>query len=303
MSVTSTAAAGVLADLSKQLGDAVERAGASVVRVEGRRRQSASGVVWAADGLILTSSHVLERDEDIAVGLPDGGTVPAKLVGRDQGTDVALLRVEAQGLTPIQRGPSPRVGHLALVVARPGSTVETSIGIVSAIDGPVRTRRGGQLDGVIRTDATYFPGFSGGALIGASGELVGLATSFGGGVGLAIPLETVDRVTAALLSHGRVKRGFVGISSQPVPLPEGLRGAAGGQESGLLVVGVEAGGPAERGGVMIGDVLVALGGQPLRNTDDLLGQLGADRVGQPTPLRLFRGGEPRDLIVTIGERE
>ncbi len=303
MSATELGAS-LLADLSNQLGNAVERAGASVVMVDARQRQTASGVVWDASGLILTADHVLERDEDIAIWLPDGATTSGTIVGRDPGTDLALLRVEASGLTPIQRGPAPRVGHLALAVARPSGALSTSIGIVSAIDGPIRTRRGGQIDGLIRTDATFYPGFSGGALAGANGQLLGLATSFGRGGGMAIPLETLERVTSALLSHGRVKRGFLGLTSQPVALPQSLRTAHGlEQESGLLVVGVEVGGPAERGGLIIGDVLVNLAGQPIRSTDDLLNQLGSERVGQPTAARVVRGGEPRDLTITIGERE
>jgi S1-C subfamily serine protease len=295
----------VLAGLSDDLARAVERAGASVVRVDARRRQAASGVVWAADGLILTADHVLERDEDLTVGLPDGRSVGTRIVGRDPGTDLALLRAEAQGLSPVQQGPAPKVGHLALVVARPGSGLETSIGAVSALVGPARTRRGGRLEGIIRTDATFYPGFSGGPLVDTGGRMIGLATSyFGQGAGMAIPLETVGRVTAALLSHGRVRRGFLGLSSQPVGLPEALRTRLGlGQESGLLVVGVEPGGPAESGGLLIGDVLIALGGEPVRDTDDLRGLLGAKRVGQATPVRVIRGGEPRELTVTIGERQ
>ena len=297
-------AGGVLAAFSDKLAEAVERAGGSVVRVEARRRQPASGVVWGPDGLVLTADHVLEREEDLALGLPDGRTVGAAIVGRDPGTDLALLRAEDKGLSPIEHGPAPKVGHLALIVARPGS-LATSIGVVSALGGPARTWRGGQLEGFIRTDATFYPGFSGGPLVDTAGRIVGLATShFGHGAGLAIPLETATRVGSALLSHGRVRRGFLGLGSQPVALPEALRSRLGlEQESGLLVVGVEAGGPAERAGLMIGDVLVSLGGQPIRHTDDLRGRLGPERVGQVTPARVIRGGELRDLTVTVGERE
>jgi S1-C subfamily serine protease len=296
--------ADVLAALSDNLAGAVEQAGRSVVRVDARRRQSASGVVWADEGLVLTADHVLEREEDLTVGLPDGQTVAATIVGRDPGTDLALLRVQGEGLVSVQQGPQPKVGHLALVVARPGDGLATSIGVVSAIGGPARTWRGGQLDGFVRTDATFYPGFSGGPLVDAGGKMIGLATShFGQGAGLAITLNTVVRVTSALLSHGRVRRGFLGLSSQPVELPRAVRASLGlEQESGLLVVGVESDGPAERGGLMMGDLLVALGGQPIRNTDDLRGALGPERVGQSTPVRVIRGGEPREVSVTIGER-
>ena len=304
MSAQAEDTVSVLAGLSDDLARAVERAGASIVRVEARRRQAASGIVWAADGVVLTADHVLERDEDISVRLPDGRSVSAKIVGRDPGSDLALLRVGAQELMPIERGPSPKVGHLALVVARPGTGLETSIGTVSALIGPTRTRRGGQLEGIIRTDAAFYPGFSGGPLVDTGGRVIGLATShFGQGAGFAISLETVGRVTQSLLSHGRVRRGFLGLGSQPVALPQALRDKLGlGQETGLLVVSVEPGGPSEQGGLMIGDVVVALGGETVRDTDDLRGLLGPERVGQATPVRVIRGGETRDLTVTMGER-
>src|SRR5688572_1835732 len=257
MSESSGETNGVLAALSNQLAGAVERAGQSIVRVEARRRQPASGVVWSADGLIVTADHVLEREEDLLVGLPGGETASATIVGRDAGTDLAVLRVSAQGLQPIEQGPAARVGHLTLIVGRPGDSLGTSIGVVSALAGPARTWRGGQLEGFIRTDATFYPGFSGGPLVDAGGRMIGLATSgFGQGAGLVIPLETVRRVSGALLEYGRVKRGFLGLSSQPVALPDALRERLGlEQESGLLVVGVEAGGPAEQGGLLIGDVV------------------------------------------------
>ena len=302
--MTEVTEASVLSGLSDDLANAVERAGAAVVRVDARRRQAASGVVWNAEGAVVTADHVVERDEDVTVGLPDGSRVPAKIVGRDPGTDLAVLRIDASGLAPIEQGPSPKVGHLGLIVARPGSTLETSIGVVSALSGPARTRRGGQLEGLIRTDAMFYPGFSGGPLVDTAGRMVGLATShFGQGAGLVIPLETVARVSSSLLRHGKVRRGFLGISSQPVALPQALRDRLGlSQESALMVVGVESGGPSERAGLLMGDVLIGLDGQPIRDTDDLRGLLSSERVGKATTARVIRGGEARDLTVTIGER-
>ena len=295
----------LLASYSDGLASAVERAGRSVVRVEARRQAPGSGVVWGEAGLVLTADHVLEREEDLRIGLPDGNTVTATLAGRDPGTDLALLRIDTQGLTPIQHAPSPKVGQVALVVARPGSSLETSIGVVSAIIGPARTWRGGRLEGLIRTDAVMYPGFSGGPLVDASGRMVGLATSqLGRGAGLAIPLQTVERVTALLQQHGRVRRGFLGVTSQAIPLPAALRGTLNlSQESALLVSGVESGGPAERAGLLVGDVVVALAGQPVRHSEDLLALLGAERVGQATTVQVMRAGELRELSVTIGERQ
>jgi S1-C subfamily serine protease len=305
MAASDTSAAGVLAAFSDQLAQAVEHAGQSVVRVDARRRYPASGIIWTADGLILTADHALEREEDISVGLPGGQSVPATIAGRDSSTDLAILRVEQQGLTAVERGPEPRVGHVALVVARPGQSLATSIGVVSAVGGPARPWRGGRLEGVIFTDAALYPGFGGAPLVDTSGRMLGVITSqVGQGAGLAIPLSVVEKVATSLQSSGRIKRGYLGVQSQTVAIPESLRTGAGlSQESGLLVVGVERGGPAERGGLLIGDVLVTLGAQPVPNTDELLAALAQVSPGQETTLRVIRGGEPRDVKITLGERE
>jgi S1-C subfamily serine protease len=296
-----------LAALSNALAEAVEAAARSVVRVEARRRQAASGIVWSEDGLIVTADHVLERDEDLAVGLPDGRRVSAAVVGRDPSSDLAVLRAQATGLTPLARGASARVGALGIIVARPGDGPMASFGSVNAITGPIRSRRRGRIEGLIVTDASFFPGFSGAPFVGADGQALGLATSrFGGGSGsgLIIPVSIVERVATALIGHGKVRRGFLGLSSQPVAIPEALRTRAGlgDQEVGLMVVGVEPGGPAEQAGLTLGDVLVALGGEPVRDTGELRDLLGPDRVGEATTVRVIRGGAPLDLAVTIGER-
>lgn len=299
-----------LTAFSDALADAVEQAGQSIVRVDGRQRQSASGIIWSADGLIVTADHVVERDDDLGIGLAEGTTVRAKLVGRDPSNDLALLKAEATGLTPIARGGAPRIGSLALIVARPGPDLMASLGTVSAVSGPIRTRRGGRLDGLIATDATFYPGFSGAPLIvasGAGGAAIGIATSQfrgGRGSGVIIPLASVERTVAALSAHGRVRRGFVGVGSQPVQLPEALRQKLGltDQESGLLVVTVEAGGPAEQAGLLLGDIILAFGGEVVRDPGELRDLLGSDQVGQQATLRIVRGGEPRELTVTVGER-
>lgn len=295
-----------LAAFSDALAAAVERAGTAVARVEARRRQPASGIVWAAEGLVLTADHVLEREEDLTVGLPNGEVVQGSIVGRDPSSDLALLRVGASGLTPLPEAPAPRVGHLALLVARPGAQVATSLGIVSSIGRTARPWRGGQLESIVRTDAIFYPGFSGGALVDIGGRLIGLATSrFGNGrgSGLVLPVDTLRRVSAALLQHGRVRHGFLGIGSQPVALPEALRRTLGlAQPSGLIVMVIEPDGPAARAGLMLGDVLVTLGGQPIQSLEDLRAQLGPEQVGQTVAARVIRGGELRELMVTIGER-
>ncbi|HEX2172537.1 MAG TPA: trypsin-like peptidase domain-containing protein [Dehalococcoidia bacterium] len=303
MSVQLHDPADILAAVSDSLAGAVERAGASVVRVDGRARQAASGVVWSAGGVIVTANHVVERDDNLSVVLPDGTSRPAKLAGRDPETDLALLRVEAQALTPIQPGPVPRLGHQALVVARPGPLAVSS-GVVSALDGGVRTWRGRRLEGLIRTDAAFYPGFSGGPVIDTAGRMIGLATShFGGATGVAIPFATVERVVTAIESGGQVRRGYLGLGSQPVALPESVRIRLGlSQETGLLVIHLEPGGPADRAGLLIGDILIGLDSRLIGSTEDLFGLLGPDRVGQSLPARVIRGGELHDLNVAIGER-
>ncbi|MCC7367039.1 MAG: trypsin-like peptidase domain-containing protein [Chloroflexi bacterium] len=306
MSAESSGAS-ALAAFSDALADAVAQAGQSIVRVDGRHRQSASGIVWSASGLIVTADHVVERDDDLGVGLPDGRTVRARLVGRDPSSDLALLQADAADLTPLARSDTARVGSLALLVARPGPDIMASLGTVSAVSGPIRTRRGGRLEGLIATDAGFYPGFSGAPLIVGSGAAVGLATSHfrgGRGSGVVIPNATLERSVATLSAHGRVRSGYVGIGSQPVQLPTGLRERAGlaEQETGLLVVTVESGGPADRAGLVIGDIVVAFAGEAVHDPGELRDLLGPERVGQQVAMRILRGGEPRDLSITVAER-
>ncbi len=298
---------GFLVGLSNDLADAVARAGQYVVRVNGRRRQPASGILWSTDGVVVTADHVLEADEGITVTLPNGNDAPAQLVGRDPSTDIAVLRVQASGLSgaEIAEPSSVKVGNLVLAVARPGEGQPmATIGVVSALTGPWRTWRGGMLERLIQTDVTLYPGFSGGALVDASGRVAGLNTSLlARGVSAALPVDTIQRVAQALLTQGRVKRGYLGVSTQAVALPQTLSQSLGlSQDTGLLVVGVEQGGPAEKGGLMLGDLMVGLGGQTVQNADQLQAMLGADRVGQTIQARIIRGGQIRDLTITVGER-
>jgi S1-C subfamily serine protease len=300
----SEGAGNVLAQLSDALAAAVERAAASTVTVYARRRVPASGVVFEG-GIIVTADHVIEQEEDIRIGLPDGTTVTGKLVGRDAGTDLAVIRAEGATLSQAGFSTDPRPGHIVLALGRPGPEGPVvSFGVVTSISGPVRTSRGGQLEGFIRTDATFYPGFSGGPLVDVSGNVLGINTSaMSRTSGLSLPVATVQRVASSLVTHGKVRRGFLGISSQSVRLAEALAAKLGGQNTGLLIVGMEAGGPADQSGVLVGDIVVGLAGEPVRDTDDLQGLLGGERIGQATPLKVLRGGEPHDLSVVVGERK
>ncbi len=297
--------ADVLQSLSDDLAAAVETAGQSIVRVEGRRRQSASGIVWSADGLIATAHHVLERDENIQIGLPNGESTTATLVGRDPTTDVAILRADVSGLTPANwlEIASVKVGHLVLALGRPEADVQATLGVISALDGEWRTHAGGRIDTYVQTDVVMYPGFSGGPLVSAGGAVIGMNSSaLARGVSLTLPTATVKRVAETLAKYGRVKRGFLGVSAQPVRLPANLAESAG-QETGLMLVAVEPGSPADQGKLLLGDVIITLAGQAVRHMDDLMSLLSGDRVGTSVPVRVVRGGQVQEQSVTIGERD
>ncbi len=290
--------------LSNGLAGLVETVGASIVRVEARRRHPASGVIISEDGFIVSTHHVVERDENIKVGLADGQVLPATLVGRDASTDLVVLKVDATGLTPARWATveSAKVGHLVLAMGRPDVNVQATLGVVSAVDQGWRTRAGGDIDAFLQTDVTMYPGFSGGPLVAADGSFLGINTSgMMRRVNLTIPSRTVNRVVDMLRSHGHVRRGFLGISTQPVRLPNAVAESAG-QETGLLIASVEANSPAENSGLYLGDVILTLDGVKTRHIDELLGTLSGDRVGKTIPVSVLRGGQMSEVSVTVGER-
>jgi S1-C subfamily serine protease len=293
-----------LAALSDGMADAVENIAASVVKVNGRRRRSGSGVVFAHNK-VLTASHVLEREEDLSVETADGRTLTARFAGRDHSTDLAVLDVEDLDVEPATAAEGEaRVGQISLAVGSHsrGEGPRATLGVISAVGGPIRTRRGPRLERYIQTDATPYPGFSGGPLIDARGNVLGILVSgWGRGAAFAIPADLAWRTAGTLSERGSVKRGYLGILSQPVRLPDG-QSLGLTQRGGLLVVGVEEGSPAGRGGLIVGDILATLDGQPVEDTDDLLVLLAGDRVGHPVPVRLVRGGELAEVEITVGER-
>lgn len=294
-----------LTALSDSMVAAVEKAGAATVMVNARRRLPASGVAYAPD-LILTADHVVERDEDIRIGLPDGNLVPALLAGRDPGSDLALLRLERPLAMQAEPAPQPaRVGQLALALGRPSlEGIQASLGIVSAIGGPLRLGRGGLLEQYLRTDAIPYPGFSGGPLVDAAGRVIGVNTSgLARGVSLTIPAGLAWQLAAALAKDGRIRRGFLGVRSQPVEVSTAQQEALGRQQAtGLLLVSVEKNSPAEAGGLLVGDIIVGIGGQPVADPDELAASLLGSVVGKLTPIEVLRGGKPTTITVTIGER-
>lgn len=295
--------ANVLANLSEALAKTVETAGAAVVRVEGRRRLPASGIVWSADGAIVTASHVLRQDEGITIGLADGQSVKASVAGRDPSTDLAVLRAEASGLAPAGRSDQLQVGHLVLALGRPGRTVQATLGIVSALGESWRTSAGGQIDRYLQTDVVMYPGFSGGPLVDVAGQVLGLNSSaLVQGVSVSIPAATLEKVVETLLAHGRVRRGYLGVSTQTVRLPAAVAQATN-QETGLLIVNVEPDSPADKSGLVLGDTITALDGAAVRHHDDLLALLAGDRVGAKVPVQIVRGGQTQTVNVTVGERK
>lgn len=295
-----------LVALSNELAAAVEAAGKTVVAVHARPRVSSSGVHWQP-GVIVTAEHTLRRDEDIRVTLADGRTVPAEIAGRDPGTDLAVLRVEApdQPTIHLTEPGEFKTGNLALSVGRSQETgVIAALGVISGLSGPWHTWRGGKIDRFIRLDVGLYTGSSGGVAVNAAGELIGIPTAgLSRTSALAIPVQTIQRVVAAILEKGHVARGYLGVGFQPVALPEHLKGQLStSQKSGLIVLSAEPDSPAGQAGIVIGDVILALDGKPVADTDDVQAVLGAEYVGKPIAASLFRGGALLQLTITIGER-
>lgn len=291
--------------LSNNLADAAERAGRFVVAVNARSRISSSGVHWLP-GAIVTLDHTIKREEEITVTLPDDRTVPALLAGRDASTDLAVLKLQNAELQTAEIGDAStlKVGHLALAVGRTGeSGLSASMGVVSAKGGAWRSWCGGLIDQFVSLDLTLYPGMEGGPLADASGRVVGINTAGPRGTVLAIPAATVSRVVSQLLEKGHIARGYLGLGMQPVLLPAALKHALNlSSNSGVIAVSVETNGPADRAGLLLGDVIVAMDGTTVTDTGDVLAMLGPDSVGKTVPVRLIRGGALIELSLTVGER-
>lgn len=289
-----------LLNFSNQVAAVVSAAADHVVAIDSGRRISSSGVIWAQD-LIVTADHALKRHEDLRVTLPSGDQSGAELLGRDPGTDLAILRAENLPVPAWSFAAVPKPGQLAVIAGRGSeSGTHASLGVLSAVSGEWRTWRGGRMEHYIRLDVGQYPGTSGAAVLNAAGELIGIAT---GGLSriaaLAIPTATITRVVAQLLEKGHVGRGFLGVGLQPVPLPDrfGIP-----QPAGVIVLTVEPDGPAEKAGLLLGDVIVTIDGHPVTDTADVLAALDAESIGRPVTLDILRGGERRTLTATVGER-
>lgn len=293
-----------LSELSNALADLVESVGGAVVRVEGRSRMPATGIVYSADGVIVTAHHVVERDDNLAIGLPNGESVAAQLVGRDPGTDLAVLRVSGGQLAAaswVDAG-ELRVGNLAVALGRPGRNVQAVLGLVTALGSAFRTPAGGEMDRYLQSDIVMYPGFSGGPLVAGDGRLAGLNSSaLARGASLTIPTATIKRVVETILQHGHMPRGYLGIGIQPVRLDPALHGRLE-QQTGLMLMSVEVNGPAAQAGLLQGDVLVSVDGHPLRQMDDLQGLLTTGMVGKSVAVHYVRAGAVHETAAVVGQK-
>jgi len=295
----------ILEAISSEFASAAEKVGGSVVAVLARRWMPTSGIEWNK-GVIVTVHHGVQRDEDITVLLDGGRVVSAKLAGRDPSTDIAVLRIEDGSNAP-QLGDSAglRLGHLVLALGRTrrGGLVASS-GIIGGISGEWKSRRGGKLDQHIRVDLALYPGFSGGPLLNARGEVVGVNTrGLAHGRAVTIPVATVNRVVEELLAKGHIARPYLGIRMQPVEVPENMHSKLRAQARvGLLVMHVEKDGPAEKAGVLLGDLVFEVDGKTVEHVDTIQDSLATAKVEDVLQIRVIRAGEIKPVSITLGQR-
>ncbi len=287
-----------LAALSNDIAATVERTAPGVVAVEGRARLGSSGFYVRPD-LILTADHALENDE-VEIVRANGETEPATIAGRDPSTDLALLRVENAGVPLTFAAPDAlRVGAIVLAVARDDDgDVAASMGVLSAVGPGWRTWHGGEIDRFVRPDLSLYPRFSGSPLVDVTGAVLGLNT---GGLSrrqdLTVPAATIERVIAVLLAGGgRIPRGYLGVALQA------LEPAREGDPRGAIVLGVEPDGPADRGGLIVGDIVTGIDGAPVSDADDVHAKLAGAGAGSAIGLDVLRGGTARQVRVTVGAR-
>src|SRR5206468_1006230 len=303
--VTEVTMSTVLRARPAELADAVQSAGRAVVAIHARRRIPATGVHWRP-GAVVATNHTISRDENMTVTLSDGITVPASLAGRDPSTDLAVLKLAGQSLptASLRADTPPRVGELVIALGRPGPSVTASWGVVSRVDGPWRTWQGAEIDSLLRLYLAIYDGCSGGPLIDGAGRVLGINTSaLARGVPVTIEVAAVERVVGELLEHGAIRRAYLGIGTQQVQVPESLaRKLELNGDVALLVVSLEPGGPADRDGLLLGDVLLELGGAAVSDAADVLAKLGGEGVGKPLAARVIRGGQVKMLQLTPGER-
>lgn len=293
----------VLAAISNEVAEAVAAVAPGVLQVQSGRRP-ASGLVYA-DNVVLTTARALGRGDGLRVRRHDGQIFEAELAGWDPATSLAVLKVSGLGVAPVAvSADTARVGHIAVAIARSWSNAVTaSAGIVSVIGGPLPTGFRRAIDEVIRTTAPMHDGFAGGAFVDTGGGLIGVPTAAEiRGLGVVIPARIAWARAAALLQHGTVKRGYLGLAGQAVRLPEAQQGQEDDRDRALLVMAVTPRSPADTAGVLVGDLLLDFDGHAIGSVDELLELLTAERIGRSVPLRVGRGGGLRDLTIEVSER-
>ena len=287
-------------DLSNAMAGAVERAAASIVAVHGRPRLPSTGVHWRA-GLIVTANHTVEAEREVALTDGDERTLSAQVVGRDPSLDIAVLRAEVGRVPVADVAPDDdlRIGHLVLAL---GAGPRASAGIISALD--VRGTRPTAAGDTLAVDLTLYPGFSGGPLVDVLGRVIGITTSGASRhLQYAVRAAAVTRLVEHVARRGTIPRAYLGVGTQPVALPEPLRQRLGlVQRTAVIAVNVKGDTPAASAGLVLGDIIVSIAGQPITEPEDLVTVLRPERVGETVTVSLLRGGEPRELQVTIGER-
>lgn len=291
---------------SNEMADTAAEAGKAVVAVLGGKRPS-SGVLLSND-TVITVNHGLRRDEEIGVVSGPGQKVIAKVIGRDPGTDLAVLKLASAVSGPSARWGSTqkvRVGEFVLAVGRSWrGNVVTSSGILSGVIAePWRTWRSGEIDKFIRPDLTLYPGFSGGPLVAANGEFLGINTAGLHRSGITVPAESVARVSSELLEKGRIERPYLGVGMQVVPVQESLKTKLNLTASeGLLVVHLEPQGPAEKAGLLVGDMLIELNGAPVSDTEEVQTALRSLKVGSQVDAGLIRAGALAKVKIALEAR-
>src|SRR2546430_1808392 len=296
-----------LIELSNALAQATERAAASAVAIHTEARGSSSGIVWRA-GVIVTAEHALRRDEEIQATLRDGRVVAATLAGRDPSTDLAVLKCDeaSNSVSAFGDASALKPGHLVLVVGRTrASGPVAALAAVSLVTAERRSWTGAALTPYIRLDVGLQPPAVGGAVVDAQGRAIGIATPrFARFGAIAIPAATVDRVVDTLLKKGRIPRGYLGVGLQPVRLPDALRQSLQrNQKTAAIVLEVEPEGPAQKAGLVIGDILISLAGQAVAQLEDVHSQLHGEVIGKPVSLKFLRGGAVQETNIVVGDRK
>jgi S1-C subfamily serine protease len=295
----------LLSAFSNNLADLVERTSNSIVTVNASRQISVSGVHWR-EGSIVTVEYGVRQSENLTVTIADGTTLPATLIGRDPGSDLALLKVSDLKLSPATLGDaqSLKVGHMVLAVARDSDRgISASLGILNSQGDAWRSSSGGKIDRYLRPSFMLYPGFAGSALVNMEGQIVGINTTSPRQRTITIPASTVDRVVNQLLEGGKVKRGYLGLGMQSVYLPESLvRSLDLTNHRGVIVISLEPSAAGDRAGIMLGDILVELDDRAIEDIGDVQAMLDADSVNKQITVRVIRSGNLVDLTLTVDEK-